>query len=465
MRRLPVAAAVLLGALFMCPPAHGASPTEQLRGFFGKAARILDPESGEGVESRLGAIRAIVREMVDVRAAAQLSMGASWNARTAAEREEFVPLFAELLERALIGGIAGKIRFPDGLQVRYVGESVEGSVATVWTTIASRSGIDLPFTYRMIERAGRWAVRDVVIDGVSMAANYRAQFVRVIQSSSYEELVRQMRARVPEATVAAPTPTASADGAPVAAAPRDPDPPSAEEIPSAGSDARVRLDLDVTLIARALPAPSPVRRDEPAPGAGAEMAATPPGDASVPDMQPAPTPPVASEPASSAASRAVRRPEASESPDPAARPATNASRAVRRSETAIPAEPGLRPVASSAGTFPWSAPGTPPPPASRPALAVAPSLPAPGTPSPAPPGPAYWVQVGAFRSPEAARRLAAVLAEEEPPSSRSVVSSWAADLLVTRVRVGPFPDRWEAVAAAREMEARGHKPFIAPERE
>src|SRR5262245_23953553 len=110
MRRLPVAAAVLLGALFICPLAYAASPTEQLRGFFGKAARILDPETGEGAEARLNAIRAIVKEMVDVRAAAQLSLGSSWNARTPAEREEFVPLFAELLERALIGGIAGKIR-------------------------------------------------------------------------------------------------------------------------------------------------------------------------------------------------------------------------------------------------------------------------------------------------------------------------------------------------------------------
>jgi cell division septation protein DedD len=75
------------------------------------------------------------------------------------------------------------------------------------------------------------------------------------------------------------------------------------------------------------------------------------------------------------------------------------------------------------------------------------------------------VQVGAFRSPEAARRFAALLAEEEPASSRFVVESWAADVLLTRVRVGPFPDRWEAAAAAREMEARGHKPFIAAERE
>ena len=94
----------------------------------------------------------------------------------------------------MIGGIAGRIRLPDGIQVSYVGESVDGAVATVWTTLLSKRGLDLPFTYRMIERAGRWAICDVIIDGVSVAANYRAQFFRVMRSSSYQELVRQLQA-------------------------------------------------------------------------------------------------------------------------------------------------------------------------------------------------------------------------------------------------------------------------------
>jgi cell division septation protein DedD len=45
------------------------------------------------------------------------------------------------------------------------------------------------------------------------------------------------------------------------------------------------------------------------------------------------------------------------------------------------------------------------------------------------------------------------------------MESWAADILLTRVRVGPFADRWEAAAKLREMEAQGYKPFIAAERE
>ena len=211
MRRLLVPAGFLMGVLCMGPEAQAASPIEQLRGFFSAATRILDPQTDDGLEARLGAIRAIVKEIVDVPAAAQLSLGPNWNARTAAERDEFVRLFADLLERSLIGGIAGRIHLPDGIQIRYVGESVDGAVATVWTTLLSKRGLDLPFTYRMIERAGRWAICDVIIDGVSVAANYRAQFFRVMRSSSYQELVRQMRARVPEPLTAPPAATAKGD--------------------------------------------------------------------------------------------------------------------------------------------------------------------------------------------------------------------------------------------------------------
>ena len=407
MRRLLVPAGFLMGVLCMGPEAQAASPIEQLRGFFSAATRILDPQTDDGLEARLGAIRAIVKGIVDVPAAAQLSLGPNWNARTAAERDEFVRLFADLLERSLIGGIAGRIHLPDGIQIRYVGESVDGAVATVWTTLLSKRGLDLPFTYRMIERAGRWAICDVIIDGVSVAANYRAQFFRVMRSSSYEELVRQMRARLPEPLTAPPAATAIGDDVVIVSvvtppmpasdmtrkespdvlmrddlAPRPPGPRTLEVDASARSDVRFQLDLDVTLVARALPEAGAL----PANAGGGVV-----GD------EPEPIAP---------------RRDARSQPDP------------------------LEPVAAR--------------------------------PAPASNGRSYWVQVGAFKSPEAARRLAALLVEPAPKGSgRSavVMESWAADILLTRVRVGPFADRWEAAAKLRAMEAQGYKPFIAAERE
>jgi phospholipid transport system substrate-binding protein len=53
----------------------------------------------------------------------------------------------------------------------------------------------------------RWQVYDLSIDGISVVANYRTQFNKVIQSASYEALVARMTSR--QAEVSAPSAAAS----------------------------------------------------------------------------------------------------------------------------------------------------------------------------------------------------------------------------------------------------------------
>ena len=162
--------------------AWATTPTAELRAFFADVTLILtDPETDGKHAERLGAIRAITRQIFDIREAAKLSLGPAWRDRSEAEREEFAHLYGDFLERAFIAGIAARAQIDGGPRVSYLGESVGGGRATVRTTVLGRNGRDLPLEYRMVERGDRWAVYDVVIDGVSLAANYRAQFTRVIQ--------------------------------------------------------------------------------------------------------------------------------------------------------------------------------------------------------------------------------------------------------------------------------------------
>jgi cell division septation protein DedD len=62
----------------------------------------------------------------------------------------------------------------------------------------------------MVRDGQRWSVYDVLIDGVSLVVNYRAQLLRTIRQSSYSTLVATLNARF------ARTPTSPA--APAAAA-------------------------------------------------------------------------------------------------------------------------------------------------------------------------------------------------------------------------------------------------------
>jgi len=211
-RRLALPLAALLSLLAPCPPAWAGSPTSDLRAFFAATSRILnDPEAQPAHQLR--AIRAITTDIFDVRDAAELSLGPGWSSRTDAEQDEFVQVFADFLERSFIFGVASRIRLTDGVNVTYVDELRDGKAATVRTTITSKSGAELALDYRMIDRGDRWAIQDVIVDGVSLAANYRAQFARVLQTSSYGELLELMRAKMSATSVDA-TPTLSVETEP-----------------------------------------------------------------------------------------------------------------------------------------------------------------------------------------------------------------------------------------------------------
>jgi phospholipid transport system substrate-binding protein len=60
----------------------------------------------------------------------------------------------------------------------------------------TKSGTAVPVESRLTQRGGRWLVYDVLIENVSLVGNYRSQFDRIIRATSYDELVRRLKARV-----------------------------------------------------------------------------------------------------------------------------------------------------------------------------------------------------------------------------------------------------------------------------
>ena len=79
----------------------------------------------------------------------------------------------------------------------------------------------------------------------------------------------------------------------------------------------------------------------------------------------------------------------------------------------------------------------------------------------------YWVQVGAFKSVEAAARVAEELRRLGIPASNSQLTSVPGHQAgqLARVRVGPFPTRAAAQSKLDELVARGYAPFISRDRD
>ena len=190
--RSGLASAVVLALLLVAAPGWAGQPTDQLRTEIDRVLKVLDdPElkkEGRARERRVE-VRRIANDIFDFEETARRSLARHWAPRTPAERDEFVQLFADLLERSYIS----KIELYGGEKVDYVGETIDGDQATVKTKITTRQGTEIPVDYRMHKRGDKWLVYDVIIEGVSLVANYRVQFNKIITTSSYQELVKKMR--------------------------------------------------------------------------------------------------------------------------------------------------------------------------------------------------------------------------------------------------------------------------------
>jgi phospholipid transport system substrate-binding protein len=185
-RTLTIAAALLLLA---GAPAW-AGPTDQLREYTDQVIKVLDDPS-MARQDRRAAVQKIAHEAFDVAETAQRVLARHWQARTQAEREEFTQLFADLLERTYIA----RMDEYGGERIRYVSESIDGKLASVRARITTKNGTEVAVESRMSLRGDRWLIYDVLIENVSLVANYRSQFDRIVRSSSYEELVRRLKTK------------------------------------------------------------------------------------------------------------------------------------------------------------------------------------------------------------------------------------------------------------------------------
>jgi len=209
-RRLAACAGLaLLCAAIGAARAGAATPTETLRRQTDQVLEVLRAR-GLTYAERRAAVRDLAVATFDLDETARRALGPHWQQRTPAEREEFVRLFRDLLERTYVA----RVDEYGGERVEYLDERVDGDRAAVRALIVTRMGLAVPVESRLVQRGGRWLVYDVLIESVSLVGNYRAQFDRIIRTSSYDELVKRLRERVAHLDDKSPKPARSSGSAP-----------------------------------------------------------------------------------------------------------------------------------------------------------------------------------------------------------------------------------------------------------
>jgi len=167
------------------------SPTAQVKATVDRVVEILRDSRLQGearAKARRERLRLAIAPRFDFTEMAKRSLGSRWQ-RYAERQSEFVPAFTEFMERAYVGQIESYKKE----KIVYLRERVDTKFAEVDTQVILSRGDEVPITYRLHRVGGDWKVYDVLIDHVSLVNNYRSQFHRILNSSSFDDLIRMLR--------------------------------------------------------------------------------------------------------------------------------------------------------------------------------------------------------------------------------------------------------------------------------
>ncbi len=125
---------------------------------------------------------------------AKKAMGKYWRERSNEEQREFVELFANNIKSAYIRKTGPRF----GERIVSLREKQGNEYAKVYVELIKITEEKMSVDFRLLRKNGEWRICDVIIEGVSIANNYRSQIDSFLIKSSYEELVQVFKQKQSE---------------------------------------------------------------------------------------------------------------------------------------------------------------------------------------------------------------------------------------------------------------------------
>jgi phospholipid transport system substrate-binding protein len=176
-------------------PVHAGEPLDTVQASVNKVLEVLrDPalKADSAKEAKKQRLRPIYDAMFDQVELSRRTLTMNWNKLSTAQRQEFVQLFRQVLEKAYID----KILAYTNEKIVYEKETKLGENQSEVSTRVITASKEIPISYRMILKDGVWKVYDVIIENVSLVQNYRTQFNDILAKNSPEQLLEILRKKV-----------------------------------------------------------------------------------------------------------------------------------------------------------------------------------------------------------------------------------------------------------------------------
>jgi len=188
-----VVSVLIAAALLLIPlPARAGGPLDDVKTSVDQLLVAVKDKSLEGAAKR-DKLWSIINQRFNDSEMTRRVMGKNWAKLSQAQKDELTGLFTELLKRSYLS----KIEAYSDEEIVYDKERIEDAFAQVDSMVIHRSE-KIPINYRLLKVQDKWWVYDVIIDGVSLVANYRRQFANIIRQDGYDALVRKLKEKKAE---------------------------------------------------------------------------------------------------------------------------------------------------------------------------------------------------------------------------------------------------------------------------
>ena len=158
-----------------------------------KQIKEQDAAIKNNIEVLYGLVNKIVLPHFDFRKMASWVLGLNWRKANEDQRKRFTDEFSRLLVRTYSKALY------DNVDQKIVVQPIRGTPrdddVTVHTEVEQQGGFPIPIDYKMHLKSGEWKVYDVVIDDISLVANYRTSFNQEIKKSGIDSLIASLAER------------------------------------------------------------------------------------------------------------------------------------------------------------------------------------------------------------------------------------------------------------------------------
>lgn len=115
----------------------------------------------------------------------------AWSKATEAERIQFSKAFTRLVIRTYSSPLA---QYSDEtVQFLPLRGSLNSRFIRVNSVIVRSAGQNIPLSYSLVSKDGRWKIYDISVEGVSLLQSFRSQFAQALQHSSISQVIKEMQ--------------------------------------------------------------------------------------------------------------------------------------------------------------------------------------------------------------------------------------------------------------------------------